>query len=143
MVGKRNKPAGTKGESFSREGDGRSGFTMVEVIFAIMILAVGLMGMAGTTVMVVRQVTLADLTTERSAALQTTLEELRARPFDNLNDGVDSVGIYQVSWSVTKPTGQWAVVEVVTMGPGMAHAEGGGLVMMPSVPDTFTHRILR
>ena len=143
VADKRNQSPGSPGESPQRPGDSRSGFTMVEVIFAIMILAVGLMGMAGTTAMVVRQVTLADLTTERSAALQTTLEELRARPFDNLIDGADSVGIYQVSWSVTKPTGQWAVVEIVTTGPGLAPSAGGNLLMMPSVPDTFSHRILR
>jgi len=144
MVGmKGTPPMASQGGCPPREPDPRSGFTMVEVIFAIMILAVGLMGMAGTTAMVVRQVNLADLTTERSAALQSTLEELRALPFANLVDGADSVGIYGVTWSVTKPTGQWAQVQIVTSGPGMAPSEGGGLVMMPSVPDTFTHRILR
>jgi Tfp pilus assembly protein PilV len=116
---------------------------MVEVIFAVMILAVGLLGMAGTTALVVKQITVADLSTERSAAMQTTVEHLKAIPFDQLMDGSDSVGIYEVSWSVSKPSGQWAVVEVVTTGPGMAAVEGGGFVLRPSVSDSFTHRILR
>jgi len=116
---------------------------MVEVIFAIMILAVGLMGMAGTTAMVVRQVTLADLATERSAALQTALEQLQATPFDKLANGSDSVGIFRVDWTVTTPSSQWAQVQVVTTGPGMAPVAGSGLVMTPNVPDTFTYRLLR
>ena len=74
-------------------GRDRGGFTLVEVIIAITILAFGLLGMAGTTALVVRQVTLADVATERSAALQTTIESLRALPFDSLAAGSDSVGI--------------------------------------------------
>ena len=119
------------------------GFTMVEVIFAIMILAFGLLGMAGTTALVVRQVTIADLATERSAALQTTIERLQALPFSQLADGSDSVGIFQVAWTVTDPTGQWAALEIVTTGPGVGKAEGGFPTMLPNVPDTFQHRILR
>jgi Tfp pilus assembly protein PilV len=119
------------------------GFTMVEVIFAIMILAFGLLGMAGTTALVVRQVTIADLATERSAALQTTIERLRALPFSQLANGSDSVGIFRVAWTVTDPTGQWATLKIVTTGPGIGTVEGGPPLMLPAVPDTFEYRILR
>jgi hypothetical protein len=108
-----------------------------------MILAFGLLGMAGTTALVVRQITLAHVATERSAALQTTVERLQALPFDSLVTGSDSVGIYEVAWNVTKPTNLWAVVEVITTGPGMAVGEGGFPVPYDQVADTFTHRILR
>ncbi len=121
----------------------QAGFTIVEVIVAIVILAVGLMGMAGTTALVVRQVTLADVATQRAAALQSTIENLRATPFDNLVDGSDSVGVFDVSWSVTNPDGQWASVEIVTTGPGLTSAQGEFPILSPSVPDTFTYRILR
>ena len=116
---------------------------MVEVIIAVVILAVGLMGMAGTTALVVRQVSLADVTTERSAALQSTIERLRALPFNNLADGTDSVGVFQVSWTVTNPNGRWAAVQIVTTGPGVKTMDGGFPMLNPSVPDTFTYRILR
>lgn len=132
-----------KSDSPADPASPRGGFTMVEVIFAIMILAIGLMGMAGTTALVVRQVTMADLATERSVALQTTLEQLQATPFDRLADGSDSVGIYRVDWDVTVPTGWWAQVEIVTTGPGLAENGSSGLAVMPNVPDTFVHRILR
>ena len=144
MVAKHGNPCGSpQGLSFSQLPVDRMGFTMVEVIFAIMILAFGLMGMAGTTALVVRQVTMADLATERSAALQTTIERLQAEPFSQLTDGSDSVGIYEVTWTVTQPTGLWAAVEIVTAGPGSAAPDGGFPILMPNIPDTFNHRFLR
>ena len=144
MVARHWNPSGSpQGISTSQPPVGRMGFTMVEVIFAIMILAFGLMGMAGTTALVVRQVTMADLVTERSAALQTTIERLKAEPFGQLTDGSDSVGIYDVTWTVTRPANRWAAVEIVTTGPGVAAPNGGFPILMANVPDTFTHRFLR
>jgi hypothetical protein len=99
--------------------------------------------MAGTTALVVRQVSLADVTTERSVALQSTLERLRALPFDSVVNGSDSIGLFGVQWSVTSPSNQWKVVEVVTAGPGLS-APGGGLPMLTkNVADTFSYRIIR
>jgi len=120
----------------------RGGFTMVEVIIAIIILAVGLMGMAGTTALVVRQITLADVATERSAAVQTTLERLRALPFDSVSSGSDSVGIFLMRWSVTTVANQWKIVDLITTGPGMARGTGFPM-LSASVPDTIIYRILR
>jgi Tfp pilus assembly protein PilV len=116
---------------------------MVEVIIAIMILAFGLLGMAGTTALVVRQITLADVSTERTAALQTTLERLRALPFDSVASGSDSVGIFGVRWLVTTPSNQWKVVDVITSGPGMGRGSGGFPMLVNNVSDTFTYRIIR
>jgi Tfp pilus assembly protein PilV len=116
---------------------------MVEVIIAIIILAFGLLGMAGTTALVVRQISLAEVSTERSVALQTTLERLQALPFDSIVSGSDSVGIFSVRWLVTVPSNQWRVVDVITTGPGMARGSGGFPMLDRSVPDTFTYRIIR
>ncbi|MFO8174887.1 MAG: prepilin-type N-terminal cleavage/methylation domain-containing protein [Longimicrobiales bacterium] len=121
----------------------RSGFTMVEVIIAIVILAFGLLGMAGTTALVVRQISLAEVATERSAALQTTLERLQALPFDSVSTGSDSVGIFAVDWNVSTFINQWKTVEVVTTGPGMASGSGGFPMLTAAVPDTFNYRIIR
>lgn len=119
----------------------REGFTLVEVIVAIVILAVGLLGMASTTAVLLRQVTIADLSTERSMALQTTLERLRAAPFDSVRAGSDTVGNFQVSWSVTDLF-QWKDVEIITTGPGQGQASGYGMVS-PTVADTISHRFIR
>lgn len=113
--------------------DNRGGFTLVEVIIAIIILAVGLMGMAGTTALVVRQITLADVATERAAAVQSTIERLRALPFDSVSNGSQTIGIYQMSWTVTTFQNQWKVVDLISNGPGMA-TRGGFPVLSPSAP---------
>lgn len=116
---------------------------MVEVIIAIIVLAFGLLGMAGTTALLVRQITLADVATERTAALQTTLERLKALPFDSVANGSDSVGIFDVDWTVTSSTNQWKSLRVITRGPGMAAGTGGFPMLTASVPDTFSYRIIR
>jgi prepilin-type N-terminal cleavage/methylation domain-containing protein len=122
-------------------GHKESGFTLVEVIVAIVILAVGLLGMAGTTAVVLRQLTAADLSTQRAMALQTTLEKLRATPFDSVQAGSDSVGVFQVNWTVADEF-EWKDVEIVTAGPGLGYSSGYQ-VLSPSVADTFTHRLIR
>ena len=66
-----------------------AGFTMVEVIIAIVVLAVGVLGMAGTTAYIVRQITLADVMTERAVALQSVIERLQATPFASVGTGAD------------------------------------------------------
>jgi hypothetical protein len=106
-------------------------------------LAFGLLGMAGATAQMVRQITLADLTSERSAALQTTIERLEATPFDQVANGSDSVGVFAVSWTVSRPRTQDALIEIMTTGPGSSTAPGGFPIITSSVPDTFTFRILR
>jgi len=120
---------------------GQAGFTIVEVIIAVVILAVGLLGMAGATVLVVQQTAIADVATERSAALQSTIERLQAMPFDSVVTGGDSVGAYAVEWRVGSGN-RWKPVEIVTDGPGSMSREGFPRLVL-SVPDTFTYRIIR
>ena len=67
--------------------NGRAGFSMIEVIVAMLILTVGVLGLAGTTAYIVRQVTLGDLMTERSAAFQTIIDRLQSLPYDSVTSG--------------------------------------------------------
>jgi prepilin-type N-terminal cleavage/methylation domain-containing protein len=120
----------------------RRGFTVVEVLVAVVILAFGLLGMGGVTVVMIRQIEAADVATERSAALQTTLEHLRSLPYQNVVTGSDSVGAYQVSWTVSEAS-QWKMIEIVTQGPGLGSGGSGPAVLSPSVADTFTFSIVR
>jgi prepilin-type N-terminal cleavage/methylation domain-containing protein len=85
----------------SRRTDPRAGFTVVEVILAMVVLAVGLLGTAGTTLLLVSQTTLADVRTERAVALQGTIEGLRSIPFDSVSSGTDSIGAFEISWTVS------------------------------------------
>ena len=121
----------------------RGGFSMVEVIIAIVILAFGLMGMAATTAVLVRQITLSGMTTDRTVAVQSTIESIRATPFDSVSGGSSTNGHFDITWTVSKPSMQWAEVEVITKGPGMARGEGGFPMLSNTVSDTFSFRILR
>jgi len=121
----------------SREG----GFSMIEVIVAMMILTVGVLGLAGTTAYIVRQVTLGDLMTERSAAFQTIIDRLQSLPYDSVASGSTTVGVFAISWTSTNDGPQNKIVQMITVGPGL----GGALVPTndPQAIDTFTFRVLR
>ena len=122
--------------------ESNSGFTLVEVIVALVILAVGVLGLAGTTALVIRQVTLADVATERAAALQSVVEEFRATPYTQLASGSQSVGIFSVNWTATS-VGSSTMMEIVTLGPGLKTGTGTMPYMAGSVTDTFSYRIIR
>lgn len=124
-------------------GDTRrnAGFTLIEVMVALVILAVGVLGLAGTTALVVRQVTLADVATERSAALQTVIEQIRAQDFDSVNTGADTVGSFTASWS-TSDLGRSKLVTVVTLGPGLKTGTGNMPYLSNTVADTFVYRVI-
>jgi len=121
-------------------GSERAGFSMVEVIIAIIILAVGVLGLAGTTAFIVRQVTLGDLMTERAAAFQTVIDQLQSLPYASVTSGSDSVGIYAATWSSVDDGPQSKIVTIVTTGPGLS---GNPAMNNPQVVDTFVFRILR
>jgi len=116
----------------------RDGFTLVEVVIAVVILAVGVLGLAGATAYQVRQVTLSDLMTERSIAFQQTVDRLQSVPFDNVTSGSDSVGIFLIRWNSTQETPQSKMVRIWTVGPGLR-----GNLQNPQVIDSFDFRILR
>ena len=114
---------------------------MVEVVIAILILAIGVIGLAGATAQIVRQVTLADLITERSVAFQTVIDRLQSMPYDSVGTGSDSVGIYAISWSSANDGAQSKIVTLVTTGPGIS--TGAFPTNNPQKVDSFQFRVLR
>lgn len=118
----------------------RGGFTIIEVIVAMIILTVGVLGLAGTTAYFVRQTTMADLMTQRSTAFQTILDRLQSQDYDSVTSGSDSVGVYAVTWSSTNNGSQNKTVTLVTIGPG---TRGAPPRNDPQVVDTFQFRLLR
>lgn len=120
----------------------RGGFSLIEVIVALIVLTMGVLGMAATTGFVVRQTTAADMRTNRTAALQTVLERLRATPWTSIGPGSDAVGHFDVTWSSVSD-GITKEVTVVTVGPGITTVEGAGPRFSDQVADTFVYRIIR
>ena len=128
----------TRGRASARD---RSGFSLVEVIIAIIILAVGVLGLAGSTAYIVRQITFSDLLTERSVAFQTIIDRLQSLPYDSVQNGDDSVGVFYIRWEVTPDGAQSKVVRLWTRGPGMANAPVP--TNNPLHIDSFDFRVLR
>lgn len=118
----------------------RGGFSLVEVMVALVVLAIGVLGLAATTMYAVRQTTLSEITTERSAALQSVIEQLRATDYADLQSGSEEVGRFKVKWSTTTGV-RTTLVEIVTLGPGLTSASGVP-AMAPEVVDTFRYRIM-
>jgi len=118
---------------------GDAGFSLVELMIALVILTVGVLGLAAVSAFTIQKVTVAELDTERGAALQTVVERLRSLPLDSLVNGGDSVGHFAVTWSVTN-NGDHASVEIVTTGPGMdRNLDGAMPTISGAVADTFTY----
>jgi len=128
----------------TERGSRRGGFTIVEVIIAMVVLALGVLGLAGTTMLVVRQVTLAKVMTERSVALQGVLERLQVMSFDSVGTGSDSAGAFRMTWTSTGETSRSKLVQVITTGPGVKTATGANFPMLGTgVADTFRFRVIR
>ena len=112
---------------------------------AVFVLAFGVVGLATTTLFVTRQLTLAEVTTARAAALQSVMERIRATPYDSIGPGEDTIGPLVVSWTATVNTAQDKAVRIVAVGPGQApiSATQSTPVLSNSVTDTVLYRVLR
>jgi type IV pilus assembly protein PilV len=82
------------------------GFTLLEVMIAMVVLAVALLGLAGLQVVSVQGNTRASNITEATNVAQNRLEQLIAADFSSLADGANAVtggtGVtYNVQWDIT------------------------------------------
>ncbi len=114
----------------------RSGFSLAELVVAVVILSVGILSMAGTSTWVVRQITLSKLSTERAVARQSAVEGVMAGPFANVVGGSGTFGRFDVTWTVTANTGGSRTLRVVTVGLGRPRGVTGMTALSDVVADT-------
>lgn len=127
-----------------RGRDDRSGFTLLEIVIALVILAVGALGLAATTLNVVRSAMIAELRTERVAARRAVIETVRATPYDEIGSGSETIGDYVVEWTLREEKSDLKELAVVTVGPAAASgASTGGGSVRQDASDTITYRILK
>ncbi len=126
----------------SVERSGNAGFTLLELIVSMVVLTYGVLGVAGSTIYVLRQVTVADLGTKRVAAVRSVVERVRAQPFDTVGSGTDSLGLYSLEWTSTRQGSGSKLIRVISTGPGLTTTEDGPRIV-PAVGDTFTYLIVR
>ncbi len=104
-------------------GRGEEGFSLLEIVVAMMILAVGVLGMAGSTAAIFTRLRVADRRNERSAAVQYSAEGLRAGDFDDLStrcSGLSEVvGDFTVTCAVESSGANLLGLYLVSSGPGL------------------------
>lgn len=123
-------------------GRSQAGFTLLELMVGLVLFSFGTLGLAAMTVGLQRQTTLAQLRTERTAAVVAAVERVRSFDFDSLTAGSQAAGPYKVSWSVA-PTGRYVKqVRVITVGPGLAYGPQGAFVD-PARADTLDYPVLK
>ena len=91
----------------------RSGFTLIEVMVAIIILSVGVLGLISTSALVTRMIGRGNMTTKATQLAQTRLEILRQQALASspsctaLGASGSSAGPSGMSeaWTVTTPSG--------------------------------------
>ncbi len=97
--------------------DGR-GFTLVEVIVAILILSVGLLGLVTTAAITTRMIAQGQRYSETSTLAAQQLEILRSQDCAGLNGGSRSAGAFSVTWTVSTVAGGRArALDVVVTSP--------------------------
>lgn len=91
------------------------GFTIVEILVAVMILSVGLMGLVTTAGLVTRMIGQGHRYTEASALANERIEVLRSQGCPAAASATETRGAFTVSWRVVAmaaPKGRRLVVNV-------------------------------
>jgi len=115
----------------------QGGFSLVEMIVAMLVLTVGLLALAGASGLFTTQIHVADLRTERMAAVQSVVEELRATAFEEIDDleqdSARTVGAFRIWWEVDRPAINLAYLTVHSSGPGFVSGQGWSNAVTESV----------
>lgn len=87
----------------TRRGDRAAGFTLIEILFALTFLGVGILAVASMIPAGTRGVTQSRALTSGLMAAQVKLEELKGTAYQTLAPGTfsDSTSYYKRTWTVT------------------------------------------
>jgi prepilin-type N-terminal cleavage/methylation domain-containing protein len=103
----------------SRTGKAQGGFTLIETVVALALLAVVLLGLASVTIMVVKGNFVSRAVTTASTLAHSRLEQMRNMAYANVGSGADTITAdavsYSRSWTVTEgsPGANMKTVEVI------------------------------
>lgn len=122
---------------------GRRGLSLVELIVAMLVLAIGVLGMAAGTGWMIRTVELARMETARGAALQSAVEDLRGTPWNDLADGQETFGDFTVRWAMVTPGFESRMYRFEIVGPGRTGLARGLPVLSNNASTTLEYWINR
>jgi prepilin-type N-terminal cleavage/methylation domain-containing protein len=122
----------------------RKGLTLVELLIAMVILAIGILGLGAGTGWMIRSVEIARIDSNRNAALQAGIEATRSEPFRDVGSGSFKEGDFEVSWSLVESSPNWKLLRFVVAGPGrVPGTPSHQATISVTVADTVDYRILR
>jgi len=81
------------------------GFTLIEVLVAIAIFAIGILAVAKMQYWTFRNNSTGDKTTQATMLARQKIEEIKSQDIEDMADGNDSGGIYTREWGVAEPPG--------------------------------------
>ena len=120
------------------------GLSLIEVVVALLVLTVGLLGLAAGTGFVIRSTEVARVDTNRAAAIQSGIEALRAVPFADVGTDTREIGAFTISWSQLDSATDWRLMQIIVDGPGRTPGGGTGLQgLSTTAVDTVTYRLIR
>ena len=115
------------------------GFSLVEIIIAIMVLSFGMLAMAASTGYVAAQMRSSVWDTQRNLAKQQVTEQLRATSWTGLTTQTSpqAVGRYAVRWNVTAINNATRSVQVITSGPAYRAGRGSSSTVVDTTSITI------
>ena len=79
----------------------RDGTSLAEVVVAMVIFTIAVLGMVQMGLVARQQARAGELATDMWTVAQLKLEEIKATDFDSVSGGADSIRGYPVSWTVS------------------------------------------
>ncbi len=133
----------SSGAQRSQGPSGRDGFSIVELVVAMLILTVGLLGLAAATGHVIRNTETGRVDTERAQVRQSAVELLRAQADESFDQNLDTadpieIGRYEVTWVEIQGGDNSRVFEITIVGPGRGARGAQG-----NVTSSFEYRVNR
>jgi prepilin-type N-terminal cleavage/methylation domain-containing protein len=121
----------------SEANNNPGGFSLVEVVVAILVLSFGLLAMAASTGYVATQLKSATWDTQRNLARQQVIEQLKATVYANVttNTTGQAIGPYTIRWNVTNVSAAQRRVQLITTGPAYRQSNRR---TMTTIVDTAT-----
>lgn len=129
----------------------RGGFSIIEVLVALMILTLGMLAMASAYGYASLEVRMSVARTQRTAAVGSVIEQIRARaPTGGRWQSLTSVpqgsaitiGAYQVWYTVGAPTGANSARRDITIfSQGPSYVRAGG--WKPNVQEQYTYSLVQ
>jgi prepilin-type N-terminal cleavage/methylation domain-containing protein len=113
----------------------QNGFTLVEIIVAMMVLSVGMLAMAASTGYVSSEIRNASWNTQRAMARARTIEQLQALPFDSISTTTTATtyGQFSMTWAVTNTNSNLRTVNVISSGPAYRLGKGTRTTIVDTV----------